>query len=871
MPRPFATPATPTHFAPDCPVGITHTRLEFEPDLKARTLRGQVTLSLHSRRDALEAVELDAVDMTFTAVTVDELPAPATHYDGRRLRIELGRSYARDEKLTVSIAYRCAPVRGLYFVRPDEAHPDRPLECWTQGQDEDSRYYYPCIDAPLVKTTSEVWCTATTDLFVLSNGELHERRDLGDGRTLWHYGLDVPHSPYLVTLACGRFAELKTRAPETGVDVYYYGPKGREADIERSLKATPAMIDFFSKTIGVRYPFSRYSQVFVSDFIFGGMENTTATTLTGEAMLDERAALDQEIEYLVAHELAHQWWGDLVTCREWPEAWLNEGFATYFEYVWRTHAHGRDEADVELLGDLDIYLDEAGEYQRSIVCRQFEEPIDLFDRHLYEKGSRVLHMLRHQLGEVVFWRAIRTYAERHGRGSVETRDLARAVEAAAGRNLDRFFHQWTDFPGHPELECAWQWDGDKRIGTLRVEQKQAGDRVYELTTTLRLELAGVERDEPIHITERTHSFELRLPEAPTQVIFDPGDVLLKTAKVEKPLPLWTRQLSNARLGVDRVLAARALGARADAAAVTALRGALENDGFWAVRAAAATALGKTRRQDALDALVVARNQEHPRVRRAVAAALGEFRVDFAPGNLRAADVLGAWVEGGDPSCFVEANAAAALGRVRAPRAVPILTAALGRRSYMDTIRARALDGLGASADETALPVVEAAIARNASFQSRRAAVTALARLAEGTAHARRARERLEATLSDPDFRVRMDAATALVELGDVRALAAIERARATELDGRAKRRFRNAITQLQEKGTGGEKLRKLGEEVERLRGESDKLRERLEKLEARNAVPGVGAPEPPPAAKPAKRPRPGSHRATRKAVVSRRR
>jgi aminopeptidase N len=778
-----------------------------------------VTLALESRRDELDAVELDAVDLTLAEVTVDDA-AVTVRYDSKRLRIELPRSYHREEKLTLAIAYQCTPVRGLYFVGPDAAHPQRPLECWTQGQDEDSRFYFPCMDAPLVKSTSEVVCTAPTGNFVLSNGDLREQRDLGDGRTRWHYALDFPHSPYLVTLVCGQFAELKTRAPETGVDVYYYGPKGREADIERTLKATPALIDFFSKTIGVHYPFARYSQIFVSDFIFGGMENTTATTLTGEAMLDERAALDQDVDYLVAHELAHQWWGDLVTCREWPEAWLNEGFATYFEYVWRSHSRGRDEADIDLRSDMDGYLDEAGEYQRPIVCRQFEEPIDLFDRHLYEKGGRVLHMLRHELGDAVFWRAIRLYAERHARGSVETHDLARAVEEAAGRNLDRFFHQWTQYAGHPELECTWQWDADKHVGTLRVEQKQEGDRLYELGANLRLEVAGRERDVPLHITLKSHTFDVHLDQAPTQVVFDPGDVLLKTVKFDKPRPLWARQLAAASLAIDRVLAARALADQPDALAVTALRSALESDGFWAVRAAAATALGKTRRPDALVALLAARGQEQPKVRRAVAAALGEFPVDHDPGNARAAELLAAWVKGGDASCFVEANAALALGRVRSPRAVELLTPVLERRSYMDTIRARALEGLGACADEAAYPIIEAALTRAASFQSRRAAVTALGRLAEGTPNARRARERLEACLADPDFRVRMDAASALVEIGDARAIPAIERARAGELDGRAKRRFRNAVTQLREKGGNGEKLRKLSEEVERLRSES---------------------------------------------------
>jgi aminopeptidase N len=870
MTRPFAAPGTLTHFAPDCPVSVAHLRLELQPDLQARSLSGKVTLTLQSRRDDLQAVELDAVDMTFTAVTVDDVPAKATHYDGKRLRIDLEKARQRGDTFAIAIDYQCTPTRGLYFVGPDEAHPNRPRECWTQGQDEDSRFYFPCVDAPLLKSTSEVLCTAPSDLFVLSNGDLRARRDLGDGQTQWHYALDFPHSPYLVTLVCGEFAEIKERAKETGVDVYYYGPKGREADLRRSLAATPELIDFFSKTIGVPYPFGRYSQIFVSDFIFGGMENTSATTLTAEAMLDERAALDQDMDYLVAHELAHQWWGDLVTCREWPEAWLNEGFATYFEYIWRTHSRGRDEADIDLLGDLDSYLDEAGEYQRPIVCRQFEEPIDLFDRHLYEKGGRVLHMLRHEIGDADFFRTLRLYVERHARGSVETRDLARAAEEATGRNLDRFFHQWTDHPGHPEIECTWQWDADKRVGALRVEQKQEGDKVYDLRTEVRFEILGQEHDEPLHLCERSHTFEFKLAQAPDQVIFDPGDVLLKTVKFDKPRPLWVRQLSGGGLAVDRVLAARALADKPDGTTVVALRTALENDPFWAVRAAAAMALGKTRRQDALDALLASRQQKLPKVRRAVAAALGEFRVDFDPGNARAAETLERWVSDGDASLFVEANAALALGRVRSPRAVEILTPVLERRAYMDTIRARALEGLGATSDEAAYPVVEAAISRKASFQSRRAAVTALGRLAEGTVNARRARERLEACLSDPDFRVRMDAALALAEIGDMRSISAIERARSAELDGRVKRRYRNAIAQLREKGLPGDKLRKLGDEVERLRGESTRLRERVETLEARptGAKPSTTPGHSPP---PAKRPRPGGHRAGRKTLAPRRR
>jgi aminopeptidase N len=633
-----------------------------------------------------------------------------------------------------------------------------------------------------------------------------------------------------MTLVCGPFAEVKDRAPETGVDVYYYVAPGREDDARRSFGRTPQMIDFFSRRIGVPYPHKRYSQIVVSDFIFGGMENTSATTLTDQAVLDARAAIDHDVDALVSHELAHQWWGDLLTCREWSEGWLNEGFATYFEYVWREHDKGRDEADVELLGDAESYLAESGRYQRPIVCRTYEEPIDLFDSHLYEKGGRVLHMLHHELGEESFWRALALYAERHAHKSVETRDLARAVEDASGRGMDRFFDQWVASPGHPELEGSWEWDADAGLGTLRISQKQSGDKIYDFRTTVRFEIDGVERDETVHVRERAHAFELRLAAKPTMVVFDPGDVILKTIKLEKSRPLWTRQLKAARLGVDRVLAARALGEKSEPAVVEALAEALASDPFWAVRAAAATALGRSRRADALAALLGARGQEHPRVRRAVAAALGEFR-----GNEEAAELLAHWVEDGDPSYFVEANAALALGRTRSPRALAVLPRALERSSFQDVVRSRALDGLGATGDEEALPVVRREFRPDAPFQTRRAALAATARLSEGTLQARAARELLERGLDDRDFRVRIEAAQSLAMLADGRAVAALERALAAELDGRARRRLREAITDLRERGKPQDRVRKLEEEVERLRGDALKLRERVEKVESRTA------------------------------------
>jgi aminopeptidase N len=858
MPRPFSPPGAPTHYLPDRPASAEHLRLEIDLDLEERQVSGRATLKLRCRRDDVRTVTLDAVEMTITEVTVDGKKTRFL-YDGEKLRIEFDSAHARGDALVVTVAYKCSPRRGLYFLGPDPHAPTRPLQCWTQGQDEDSRYFWPGLDLPAEKASSEILCTAPTGLFVLSNGELRARDDLPEGRTRWHYALDWPHPAYLVTLVCGPFAEIRDRAPGTDVAVYYYAPPGREADTKRAFGRTPEMIDFFSERIGVPYPHRRYSQIAVPDFIFGGMENTTATTMTDQVLLDERAAIDHDVEGLVSHELAHQWWGNLVTCREWSEAWLNEGFATYFEYVWREHAHGRDEADVALLSDAESYFGEAAKYQRPIVCRQYDEPIELFDAHLYDKGGRVLHMLRKELGEATFWAALKTYAERHARGSVETRDLARAIEMVSGRNLDGFFAQWIGRAGHPELEVTWRWDDDRQVGTLRLEQKQSGDP-FTFSVEAHFETETKSNDdrfvtERLSVRERIQSFDVTLPVRPTQVLLDPGDVLLKSLKFEKPVALWARQLEAAPLGIDRLLAAKALGNQPSPESQRALGRALIRDRFWAVRGAAAQALGKIRSVEARAFLDAGRADDNPKVRRAVANALGEFINDPAAGR-----ILAEWTQRGDASLFVEAATALALGRTRATNAVEVLGKMLTRDAYQDVIRSRALEGLGASGDERALPVLEAAFVPEASFQVRRAALNGLTILCEGTPHARRARETLERGLDDRDFRVRMEAAVGLAGIGDPRSIPALERAARGELDGRAKRRLREAVTEIQEHGTTGEQTRKLGDEVEQLRRTVIELRQRLEKVE--QSPPGSTGGKRSEVATP-RRPRPPSRRGSK--------
>ncbi|HXU65406.1 MAG TPA: M1 family aminopeptidase [Polyangia bacterium] len=855
MARPFAPPGTRTNFLGDRPVRLEHARLDWDLDLANRRLTGVATLTVVVRRDRLTTLAFDAVDLEVQEVSVVGRAA-GFDTDGEKLRIALPEPAREGDRLDVAIRYACHPRRGLYFIGPDAEHPDRPLQAWTQGQDDDARCFWPCLDQPIEKFTTEVICTAPAGLFVLSNGTLREKTDLQDGRrTRWHYTLDLPQPAYLLTLVVGPFAELRDRAPQTGVDVYAFVPPGREEDGRRSFARTGAMIDHFSEKIGVPYPHARYSQITVPEFIFGGMENTTATTLTDLVLLDERAALDHDIDGLVSHELAHQWWGDLLTCREWSEGWLNEGFATYFEYVWREQAKGRDEADHELLADTDGYLNEAGKYQRPVVCRQYDEPIHLFDAHLYEKGGRVLHMLRHELGEAGFWRALRQYARKHARGSVETRDLARAIEDATGRSVEAFLDRWIARPGHPDLAGEWRWDEERKVGTMALAQKQPvtpETPLFELGATVRFEVDGRTQDVRVTLREANHNFEIPLPARPTQVIFDPGDVILKSIKLTKSGALWRRQLAAAELGIDRVLAARALGDLPDPANLAALKDALADDRFWGVRAAAARALGKTRRADARDLLTAALRDPEPRVRRAVAAGLGNYVGDDAAGR-----ALAERLDAGDRSVFVEAELALALGKTRSPEALTVLPRLVDRPSYMDLVATRAIEGLGQTGDERALPLIRDAWRPGAGWAARRAVVSALAELARGTGLARGAREAIELRLGDRDFRVRGEAAVALGRLGLTDALPALRTALASELDGRGRRRMKDAIREIEEATRPAEETRRLHDEVDRLRGETASLRERLDRLEARLA-------STPPAPVPkGKRPRPTTRRRTR--------
>jgi aminopeptidase N len=833
MKREFALPGTQAQYAPDRRFDIQHYRLAVELDVEARRLTGTCSITLTPLTDSQRWVILDAVELEVQSVHWAS-NALAYSHDGKVLRIDLGREVATGETVEIDVNYRAEPRRGLYFVGPDDSYPDKPTQVWSQGQDRDSRYWFPCFDSPHEKATSEVIATVPRGWFALSNGTLVERiEDDGQARARFHWQFDTPHSCYLITLVAGELSELEDRWDD--VDVRYYCARGREDDCRRTLRRTPEMLELFSKSFGVRYPYKKYAQVFVADFIFGGMENTTATTLTDLVMLDERAELDCDMEALVAHELAHQWFGDLLTCRDWGQGWLNEGFATYAEYLWREHAEGRDAAALELdEWATQYYKEDSGRYRRPIATNLYEDPIDVFDHHLYEKGGRVLHMLRQILGDELFWKSIAHYLRKHRTGSVETRDLARAVEEATGRVLDWFFDQWIlKNAGHPELDIDYAWEAERKLARFTVKQTQKLERdtpLFRLPTRLRFCTAdGTDLDYDIELTEAQQSFYVPLTGEPTQAIFDPGKHLLAQTTVHKGTPLWTAQLRDASEAIDRIYAARALAKIGGKAVEQALVTALKTDRFWAVKSEAAEALAALRTPTARDALIAAiAATEHPKARRGIVKALGAFRYDE-----RAADALIGVIDRGDRSCFVEAEACQALGRTRTKRAPAVLRSVLDRDSFNDVIRQHAYRGLAAARDDSAIALLIDAsrYGHGNSSTGRRAAIAALAELARGRRDrdAQVISEHLRDYLRDRDFRVQGAAIEGLAVIADPASLDPLNDTAANALDARLRRRAREVSRDISEG-------RARDAQLEELRTELDKLRTELVNVRAQVAT-----------------------------------
>ena len=840
--RLFEMPGSTPHYGPDKTVDVQHIDLHLTPDLRSHSLRGTCTTTVTALDEPLATLALDAVDLEISAVRVDERAAPF-EIRSNKLVITFDPPVASGASVSFAIDYHAhKPRHGLFFVEPTAEYPDKVPHAWTQSQDENARYWFPCLDYPHEKQTTSTTVVVEPGLFALANGALIERKDDGE-HTVFTYRQDVPHSTYLTTLVVGPFEEVQQRGGQR--PVFYYVLPGRKGDGERAFGKTPAMIDAFEARLKTPYPYARYSQIAVSDFIFGGMENTSATTQTDRTLHDARAHIDFSSDPLVSHELAHQWFGDLLTCRDWAHAWLNEGFATYFEAVFREADLGYDEYLFDIFGCVARYLDEdATRYRRPIVYNTFRDPIELFDRHLYEKGGAVLHMLRGELGESRFWRAMQTYVADNAGRNVETIDLIRAIEKTTGRNMRGFFDQWVFRGGHPELEIGASYDEKRKGLTISIAQKQPISakepaHVFDVEIGVCIEapselrkdfgsgpLPG-ERRMRLHVERADESVFVPLDGAPKLIRFDPGAFILSDVTTKYGVDFAAASLAGDPNVVARIHAARELAKDGSRPAQTALRSAFDREPFWGVLEETAQALGGTRAPWALEILRAAMQHAHPKVRRAVAVALGNFR------DKAAADALFPHALK-DESYFVQSASLHALGKTRDSRAFEILRRSLDLHTWNGVVESGAARGMGELADARALDPLLAASALGKEEALRRASIDGLARLGALVEETRASVvDAIVQLFDDRMFLVQLTAIGAAERLGDRRALPSLERLTQSAFDGRVRRDAAEAAIRIREGQKVPAQVNGLRTDVDALRDEHRKLQAKIEELSAR--------------------------------------
>lgn len=516
---------------------VEHYALELELLPETRSIRGRCTVRLRPREDEFETLELDLEGLTVSAVHDGfGMPLEFEHERGE-LWMRLARSCERGELVELAIDYGGAPQKGLWFAGGE----DVPTHVFTQGECEDSRWWFPCFDEPSDRATHELVVTMPAHWRAVAAGAKIDERSDGDRRTE-HWRIATPHAPYLTTLVAGDF--VQEDGVWQGIPLAWLAEHPYAAWMAESLAETDEALDFFTKLTGVRYPYEKYSQACVENFPFGGMENISATTLTAHCLSDERGLRDDPATGLVVHEAAHQWFGDLLTCNDWSHIWLNEGFATYFTFVYFEKTRGRDEFLAMLRDAQDRYANgDRGSGRRPIVHDVYRDPIDLFfGGHTYEGGATRLHLLRHVLGDAAFERGIRLYTAENTNRGVVTDDLRAAMQEASGVDLEEFFEQWLDSPGYPEFEVFWRYDDAKQQVLLTVDQVQrVGDGTrscYRVPVDVEVREASGRRTVRLELTRRRELFRIPSETEPEWVRFDKFGAIPKKLVTRKSLDEW---------------------------------------------------------------------------------------------------------------------------------------------------------------------------------------------------------------------------------------------------------------------------------------------------------------------------------------------
>ncbi|MBK9138523.1 MAG: HEAT repeat domain-containing protein [Verrucomicrobia bacterium] len=842
--RLFAGPETPAgrQYAPDRLVDIQHVLIDLTPDFAARTIAAQTTLRFAPIAKPLRELKLDAVDLRITRVEATA-PVRAWQNTDRHVIVTFEEDLPPNAESSVTVTYTAEPTQGLYFRTPEMGYPAGDTHLFTQGEPISHRHWFPCFDAPNEKFTSETICRVPEGMTVLSNGRLlAQEKDPATGLVAFRWLQDKPHVNYLIAIVAGYFQTLEDRYGELALS--FHTPPSEFQWAASSFADTREMMAFFEREIGVPFPWARYAQVCVHDFVAGGMENTSLTILTMGTLFPPETENIRSSQGLVAHELVHQWFGDLVTCKDWSHLWLNEGFATYYEALFDGHKNGRDAFLYNLWRDAQNVLAVQND-TTPIVWRGFRSPNEQFSFRAYPKGAWVLHMLRSQLGEDLFRRCVKTWLERNAYDVAVTEDLNSVIEELSGRSFDQFFDQWVYHAGHPEVEVGYAWNEQTKLARISVKQTQAiSDQVLLFRFPLPVRFvtpAGVV-ERTLDITSRAEDFHVALPAAPTQVRVDPAFTVLAKLRVQLPNDLLVAQLEDPADAFGRLVAVNTLSGRSDRETVARLKKRLNEDAFYGVRFEASKALRAAGTDEALEALLASTAQSDARVRRQVQTDLGGFYRESVRQAARAATEQ-------ERNPDVQTVAIRTLGAYASEESRALLLRLLATDSFRNEVAGAAIDAMRSQDDPVFIaPLLETLRNREAAFTTGgfTSGLSTLAWLARNEERKDEVRDFLADKLDHPKRSVRQAAIAALGTLGDPRAMGKLEPFARAGRESPERRAAEAAIGALRAARRPADDLRELRNEVLGLQKENRALKADVDELKKKfEAI----QPVPPPPAK----------------------
>ncbi len=544
---------------------LVHTKLEVKFDYLKSWMYGKASITLQPHFYATDSLTLDAKGMQINEVSIVKgliKSALKFTYDGLQLFIRLDRLYKGGEKYTVYIDYTSKPnelkvegsaaitdAKGLYFINPTGEDKDKPVQIWTQGETEANSVWMPTIDKPNQKSTEEIYMTVPAKYITLSNGKLISQKKNTDDTRTDYWRMDLPHAPYLFFMGVGDFAIIKDSYK--GKEVNYYVEKKEAPYAKGVFGNTPEMIQFYSTKLGVEYPWAKYSQMVGRDYVSGAMENTSATLHQESAYQNSRQLTDGNAwEETIAHELFHQWFGDLVTAESWSNLTLNESFANYSEYLWDEFKYGKDAADEHNLEDMVGYL-RSGSQNKDLVRFKYADKEDMFDAVSYNKGGRILHMLRNFVGDDAFFKSLNNYLTTNKFKAGEATQLRLAFEEITGKDMNWFWNQWYYGSGHPKVEINYQYNAANATVTVNIKQTQLGEKVFKLPIAIDVYTGGTKTRYQVWMNNRSDSFAFNSNTTPDLVNVDADKTLLWDKTDNKTSDQFIFQYKHAPKYLDR--------------------------------------------------------------------------------------------------------------------------------------------------------------------------------------------------------------------------------------------------------------------------------------------------------------------------------